>query len=69
MMDEIEITTGYGVVQKRSDLTGSAFQVNAEQLVQMPAARIDNMLAGLVPGVSIEQGSDATRVRYTTRIR
>jgi TonB-dependent SusC/RagA subfamily outer membrane receptor len=35
----------------------------------MPAARIDNMLAGLVPGVSIEQGSDATRVRYTTRIR
>ncbi len=69
MMDEIEITTGYGVVQKRSDLTGSAFQVNSEQLVQMPAARIDNMLAGLVPGVSIEQGSDATRVRYTTRIR
>ncbi|MBR2423666.1 MAG: SusC/RagA family TonB-linked outer membrane protein [Tidjanibacter sp.] len=69
VMEEIEITTGYGVVQKRSDLTGSAFQVNSESLVQMPAARIDNMLAGLVPGVSIEQGSDATRVRYSTRIR
>ena len=69
VMEEIEITTGYGVVQKRSDLTGSAFQVNSESLVQMPAARIDNMLVGLVPGVSIEQGSDATRVRYTTRIR
>lgn len=69
VMEEIEITTGYGVVQKRSDLTGSAFQVNSESLVQMPAARIDNVLVGLVPGVSIEQGTDATRVRYTTRIR
>ncbi len=69
VMEEIEITTGYGVVQKRSDLTGSAFQVNSESLVQMPAARIDNMLVGLVPGVSIEQGTDATRVRYSTRIR
>ena len=69
VMEEIEITTGYGVVQKRSDLTGSAFQVNSESLVQMPAARIDNMLAGLVPGVSIEESDSGTRIRYNTRIR
>ena len=64
VMEEIEITTGYGLAQKRSDLTGSAFQVNSESLVQMPAARIDNMLAGLVPGVSIESDGDgACRMR------
>ncbi len=69
VIEEIVIQTGYGVVQKRSDLTGSAFQVNSEKLAQLPAARIDNMLAGLVPGVSIEENGSAVRARYNTRIR
>ena len=66
------IVGAYGTKQSREDLIGSAFQVNAEQLKDKPKTRIDNLLSGLVPGMSIEQNTDAagtTRSRYETRIR
>lgn len=66
------IVGAYGTKQSREDLIGSAFQVNADQLKDKPKTRIDNLLSGLVPGMSIEPNTDAagtTRSRYETRIR
>jgi hypothetical protein len=42
------INGGYGVIQSKEDLTGSAFQVNNDIIEKLPAARVDNMLTGLV---------------------
>lgn len=69
MIEEIVIQTGYGTVQKRSDLTGSAFQVNSDQLAKLPAARVDNMLSGLVPGLQITQDNDNGRSSVSIRVR
>ena len=69
-LDEVVITAGYGLAQKRSDMTGSAFQVESTQLQSLPAARVDNLLQGMVPGLSIEEStSSAARTRYTIRVR
>ena len=69
-LEEAVISAGYGLAQKRSDMTGSAFQVESSQLKTLPAARVDNMLQGMVPGLSIEEGtSGSTGTRYTIRIR
>lgn len=66
------IVGAYGTKQTREDLIGSAYQVNSDQLKDKPKARIDNLLAGLVPGMTIESNADyagSTRTRYETRIR
>lgn len=66
------IVGAYGTVQRREDLTGSAFQINSEVLQNKSLARVDNMLEGLIPGMTIEANTDAagsTRTRYETRIR
>jgi len=69
-IEEAVISAGYGLAQKRSDMTGSAFQVESKQLSTLPAARVDNILAGMVPGLSIEETSTtAARTRYTIRVR
>lgn len=71
-LDGSVIVGAYGTKQSREDLIGSAFQVNADQLKDKPKTRIDNLLSGLVPGMSIEPNTDAagtTRSRYETRIR
>ena len=69
-LEEAVISAGYGLAQKRSDMTGSAFQVESSQLQSLPAARVDNMLQGMVPGLTIEEGtSSAARTRYTIRVR
>lgn len=71
-IDEAVIIGAYGTKQSREDMIGSAFQVNADQLKDKPKARIDNLLAGLVPGMTIEPNADyavSTRTRYNTRIR
>lgn len=71
VLDEV-IVQGYGRVQNREDLVGSAFQVNSSELEFKPVARVDKLLDGLVPGMRIEANTDSpgsTRTRYTTRIR
>ena len=71
-LDGSVIIGAYGTRQSREDMIGSAFQVNADQLKDKPKTRIDNLLGGLVPGMSIEPNTDAagtTRSRYETRIR
>ena len=66
------IVGAYGTKQRREDLIGSAYQVNSDQLKDKPKTRIDNLLQGLVPGMTIDPNTDAagtTRSRYETRIR
>lgn len=66
------IVQGYGRVQKREDLVGSAFQVNAKDLEFKPVTRLDNILDGMVPGMAIQPNSDgptSVRSRYDIRIR
>lgn len=66
------IVGAYGTKQTREDLIGSAYQVGSDQFKDKPKARIDNLLTGLVPGMTIESNADyagSTRTRYETRIR
>lgn len=70
VLEEAVITAGYGLAQKRSDMTGSAFQVESKQFQSLPAARVDNMLSGMVPGLTIDESSTpAARTRYNIRVR
>lgn len=70
---ESVVVTGYGVVQRKEDLTGSAFAVTADKLELMPASRADNLLDGLVPGLRISAGAigndENIRSRLSIRIR
>ena len=69
-IEEAVISAGYGLVQKRSDMTGSAFQVTREQFKTLPASRVDNLLQGMVPGLDIQESeTSATRTRYKIRVR
>ena len=63
-LEEVVISAGYGLAQKRSDMTGSAFQVASEQLKTLPATRVDNLLQGMVPGLAIDESTNsAARTR------
>ena len=71
-LEEAVIVGAYGVKQKKEDMIGSAFQVNSDALKDKPKARIDNILNGLVPGLLVENDSDAagsTRGRLNVRVR
>lgn len=70
-LDEVVIVAGYGLAQKRSDMTGSAFQVDSKKIDKLPAGRIDNLLDGMVPGLTIEErdGSTGGRSQYRIRVR
>ncbi|MDD3167781.1 MAG: carboxypeptidase-like regulatory domain-containing protein [Bacteroidales bacterium] len=72
ILTDFVVVGAYGTEQKRSDLVGSAFQVNAKQLENLPAGRIDNLLDGMVPGLKIDFNTDLasnTRPRYNVRVR
>jgi len=68
-IEEAVISTGYGVVQKRENLTGSAYEVTHDQIEKLPANRIDNLLAGLVPGLQVQESSTNGRPSVKIRIR
>ncbi len=70
-LDEVVIVAGYGLAQKRSDMTGSAYQVDSKKLEKLPAARIDNLLDGMVPGLTIQEKDSSTggRSQYSIRVR
>lgn len=69
---DVVIVGAYGTMQKRSDLVGSAYQVTSSDLKNLPQLRVDQMLEGLVPGLTIQANTDtpgSVRPRYNTRIR
>ena len=72
-IQESVIIGAYGTKQTREDLVGSAFQVNSEALKDKPKTRIDNLLEGLVPGLTLEAANQGdavtTRDRFNVRVR
>lgn len=72
VLDEAVVVGAYGTVQKRSDMVGSAFQVDEAKFKNLGAQRVDNLLDGLVPGLKIDPNTDlasSTRPRNNVRIR
>ena len=72
MLDDVVVIGAYGTVQKRTDMVGSAFQVNAERLETLPVGRVDNLLEGIVPGLQVLPNSDdasSTKQRLNLRVR
>lgn len=68
-IEEAVISVGYGLVQEREDLAGSAFQVTKDKIEMLPADRIDNLLAGLVPGMNVVEETTNGRPSVKIRIR
>ena len=66
-LDEV-ILTGYGEV-RRKDLTGSVAKVNGDELANIPAARVDQLLQGRASGVQVSAISGEPGARTTIRIR
>lgn len=72
MLDDVVVIGAYGTVQKRTDMVGSAFQVNADRIETLPVGRVDNLLEGIVPGLQVMPNSDdasSTKQRLNLRVR
>ena len=70
------IVTAYGTTERKENQIGSAFVVTSKDLERKPLNRIDQLLEGLVPGLSYEiqggiQGGNTSSVRprFQTTIR
>lgn len=71
-LQDVVVVGAYGTAQKRSDLVGSAYQVNAEQLKGLPQDRIDALLEGLIPGLTVSPNTESPgspRTRLNVRVR
>lgn len=71
-LDDVVVVGAYGTAQKREDLVGSMYQVTSADLKNLPQQRLDAMLDGLIPGLTVGPNSDSPdspRMRYNTRIR
>ena len=62
------VVIGYGTSRK-SDLTGSVGSVKADQIMERPAASLNQGLAGRMPGVQVNTNSGRPGGRTTVRIR
>ena len=66
-LDEVVII-GYQTV-KKSDLTGAVNKLQTEELTEIPANSIEELLIGRVPGLTIGNPSDAPGAGVNVRIR
>lgn len=62
------VVIGYGT-QKKSDLTGSVGAVKQEQLLERPAASLNQALSGRMSGVQVNTNSGRPGGRTTIRVR
>ncbi|MFZ4260714.1 SusC/RagA family TonB-linked outer membrane protein [Sphingobacterium sp. HJSM2_6] len=62
------VVIGYGTI-KRSDLTGSVTDIDAEKLKDQPTASIDQQLVGRVAGMQVSQTSGAPGAGTSIKIR
>jgi TonB-dependent starch-binding outer membrane protein SusC len=56
-LDDV-VVVGYGT-KKRTDLSGAVTEVTSELITNQPITSVDQGLAGLVPGVTLREGSGA----------
>jgi TonB-dependent starch-binding outer membrane protein SusC len=52
------VVVGYGT-RRKTDVSGAVTTINAEMITKQPVTSIDQALAGMVPGVSLREGSGA----------
>ncbi len=62
------VVIGYGS-QRKSDLTGSVSSVKADQLLERPAASLNQALTGRMAGVQVNNNSGRPGGRTTVRVR
>ena len=62
------VVIGYGTI-KRSDLTGSVTDIDAEKLKDQPTTAIDQQLVGRVAGMQVSQTSGAPGAGTSIKIR
>lgn len=62
------VVIGYGTVRK-SDLTGAVSGVKEAELMERPAPSLNQMMAGRMPGVQVNNNSGRPGGRTTVRIR
>lgn len=67
ILDEV-VVVGYGT-QKKSVVTGSISKISAEDIANMPVARIEQSLLGRTSGISITTSSGQPNSAATVRIR
>ena len=67
MLEEL-VVIGYGT-QRKSDLTGSVGSVKADQLLERPAASLNQSLSGRMSGVQVNTNSGRPGGRTTIRVR
>lgn len=67
VLEEV-VVVGYGVTKKR-DLTGAVGQIDAKQLEDVPASRVDQMLQGRAAGVQVTGVNGAPGARASIRVR
>ncbi|MFD0796590.1 SusC/RagA family TonB-linked outer membrane protein [Maribacter chungangensis] len=66
-LDEV-VVIGYGTTTKK-DLTGSVSSVSSEDITQIPASRVDQVLQGRAAGVQVTQSSGAPGAGTAIRVR
>ena len=66
-LDEV-VVIGYGTA-RRSDLVGATSSIATKDVINQPAARVDQVLQGRSPGIAIQNNSAAPNGKFTIRIR
>jgi TonB-linked SusC/RagA family outer membrane protein len=66
-LDEV-VVIGYGTATKK-DLTGSVSSVSSEDITQVPASRVDQVLQGRAAGVQVTSASGAPGAGTAIRVR
>lgn len=70
--NEEVVVMAYGQKKKKTEMVGSAYQINSDKIATMPPGRIDAILEGQMPGVRVTLNSDdasSTKQRMNIRIR
>lgn len=67
VIDEV-VVVGYGV-QKKSHLTGSVSKLNNDNLTDIPATQVDQILQGKIAGVNIQNSTSEVGAAPQIRVR
>lgn len=70
--NEEVVVMAYGQKKRKTEMVGSAFQINADRIERMPAGRIDAILEGQMPGLRVTLNTDdasSTKQRMNVRVR
>lgn len=63
------VSSGYGIVQHRENLTGAVTEVTSDMIEKLPAKRVDKLLEGLVAGLEVNDAGTSVRSKYQIRLR